>query len=150
MGAASSLMGNRFSRPRQFAGYIDWVAREKEKVTQLSNSNSNGDSHNSWTPDWLSGDIDDDDIDKEILLDVIMTRLRTKEGLDLVWIEQKQKDTKFHNLLENILNGAELGFELGILKINKKDCGRDFLHLTDPDGFLFSNTIISNIFAEII
>jgi len=28
--------------------------------------------------------------------------------------------------------------------------GSDFLYLTDPEGFLFSNTVISSIFAEII
>jgi len=157
MGAASSLSGNRYSRPRQLTDYVDWITKEKEKLLILPSDDYNGSdgSHNSWTPGWLSkvtvgGDEDDND-ENEMLFDVILTRLRTKEGLDLGWIEKYGKEKGPHNLLEKVLHGAELGLELGFLKVekNRDDDGSNFLYLTDPDGFLFSNTVISSIFAEI-
>jgi len=59
------------------------------------------------------------------------------------------------SVTEKVLRGAELGLELGFLKVEQDRGmgiaeGSDFLYLTDPEGFLFSNTVISSIFAEII
>lgn len=157
MGAASSLSGKRYSRPRQLTDYVDWITKEKEKSRMLSSDNYDGSnsSYTSWVPGWLSeveGGEDDGKDDNDMLFDVILTRLRTKDGLDLGWIEKKQEERGFHNLLEKVLHGAELGLELGFLKVekNRDNDGSDFLYLTDPDGFLFSNSVISSIFAEIL
>jgi hypothetical protein len=38
---------------------------------------------------------------------------------------------------------------MNLAKRDIADDGRDFLRLQDPDGFLFSNSIISQIFVEL-
>jgi len=129
MGAASSINGKRFTRPKQIAEYIQWVNQE--------------------SMDWLP-EANDTLVDMDQILDVIMTRLRTKEGLNMSWIEQQNDDT----LVKQIWNGAQLGLDLNLLtKIHKPTSSSTkpdvILQPVDPDGFLFSNTIISNIFAEL-
>ena len=48
---------------------------------------------------------------------------------------------------KKILKGAELALSAGICKVEDDDVGgHRFMTLTDPDGFLFSNDIISQIF----
>jgi oxygen-independent coproporphyrinogen-3 oxidase len=82
------------------------------------------------------------------LTDVIMTRLRTSDGLDLDWIKDNAPNGDV--VVEQILTGASLGLELGLAARHihkKKSLGT--LRLADPDGFLFSNSIISSIFVEL-
>ena len=117
----------------------------------------NDDDDNDDDDDDYDNDDDDDDGDVEIRLDIILTRLWTKEGLDLGWIKRIQEEggTKFDDLLEKVLRGTKLDLDLGFLKVKQDrgmsiNEGSEFLYLTDPDGFLFSNTVISSIFAEII
>ena len=141
LGATSSIKGKRFSRPRQMADYIAWVQKEDE--TSKNNS--------LYTPSWLSTseefiDSKEDRIDG--IMDTIMTRLRTSEGLDMKWISQLDKDYDY-GLYDKILQGAKLGIDLGLMDRTKNDA-QDMLTLKDPDGFLFSNTIISSIFVELM
>ena len=139
MGSTSSLSHKRFSRPREFLSYLSWVETEHKNFLdniQLPPSNEN---HHSWAK-WLRSASEYDGIDDDYLLDVILTRLRTKEGLDLDWIELNLgTDT-----LKNVLRGAELGLELNLAEKSKS-----ILKLKDPEGFLFSNSIISSIFSEL-
>lgn len=76
------------------------------------------------------------------LLDVILTRLRTSEGLDLDWIAKHEDYGESY--VESIMKGVKFFEETGLVTLSP---GR--IKLTDPDGFLFSNNIISNIFAEL-
>jgi Coproporphyrinogen III oxidase and related Fe-S oxidoreductases len=143
MGATSSMGGKRFARPRHLADYIDWVEKERRSV----------DSETSYVHDWQPKSVNEvEESDQDTIIDTIMTRLRTKEGLDLNWINRRDKAGK--HLLASVMKGAELGIELGLAKIEYKDStlGHDkgTLYLTDPDGFLFSNSIISSIFAELV
>lgn len=78
----------------------------------------------------------------DLLTDIVMKRLRTSDGLDLEWIQERfgaeQRNT--------IVKGAQLGLELNMAQLDQ-DGAR--LRLVDPDGFLYSNYIISSIFAEL-
>ena len=146
LSATSSINGKRFARKRMLADYIDWVKNQQQSSASQE-----------WKPDWLSpknnnannddhNDENNED-DEETILDTILTRLRTKEGLDLNWIAAQDKGD---NLLQCILKGAELGLELGLAeRVQGKDDDDDTLRLIDPEGFLFSNTVISSIFAEL-
>ena len=96
-------------------------------------------------PPWLPQHIDEED-KHEILLDTVMTRLRTTEGLDLNDLKQFSNDD---SLVELILEGAKEGIDLVLVERNTTGGGNDILRLVDPDGFLFSNTIISNIFMHL-
>eukprot|EP00551_Chaetoceros_affinis_P011935 CAMPEP_0203678370 /NCGR_PEP_ID=MMETSP0090-20130426/31685_1 /ASSEMBLY_ACC=CAM_ASM_001088 /TAXON_ID=426623 /ORGANISM="Chaetoceros affinis, Strain CCMP159" /LENGTH=405 /DNA_ID=CAMNT_0050545583 /DNA_START=74 /DNA_END=1291 /DNA_ORIENTATION=- len=148
LGATSCINGRRYARPRSMSDYVEWTKKLKydqsTPLPLLSNLDVVGSSSSSSrknVPIWLDGK----ESWQHDLEDTIMTRLRTKDGLNLNWIAE-QKDGK--NILDNILRGAKLGLELGLLKRDNVD-GDDTLYLTDPKGFLFSNTVISSIFAEL-
>jgi oxygen-independent coproporphyrinogen-3 oxidase len=129
LGATSSVNGARFSRPRAMQDYIDWVQEQKEKTI----------------PDWLVDQHDVNELDR--LTDIVMTRLRTSDGLDLDFVEQEYGQAK----LDCILHGAQLGLDLGLAhQLLSKDPDKlGMLRLKDPEGFLFSNSIISSIFVEL-
>ncbi len=73
-----------------------------------------------------------------------MKRMRTSDGLDLEWIQQRFGS----KIRDTIVKGATLGLELNLAEILGED-DRVILRLKDPDGFLYSNYIISSIFAEL-
>ena len=49
--------------------------------------------------------------------------------------------------MESIYKGASLGLELGLVSTDGSD--DEIMRLKDPDGMLYSNFIISSIFAEL-
>ena len=138
LGSTSSVDGNRFARPRTMADYIDWVSKQKEHVERGEE-----------TPSWLKADENDEiDDDEDYLTDVIMTKLRTREGLDLNWV--RQADIGGDAKADAVLRGAELALDMDLAERERNDDeSYDFLRLQDPDGFLFSNKIISQIFVEL-
>lgn len=139
LSATSSVSGKRFARPRTLADYVQWVEAQDTKL-QEGNENPIFD----WMP--APGIVDQENND-EIISDTIMTKLRTKEGLDLNWIASEDNGEE---LLQCVMRGAELGIELGLAKVTPGSANdRGTLRLTDPEGFLFSNTVISSIFAEL-
>ena len=83
-----------------------------------------------------------------MLTDVIMTKLRTREGLDLNWI--RNENIHGQSKADAVLRGAELALDMDLAKREQYDDNNyDYLRLEDPDGFLFSNNIISQIFVEL-
>ena len=136
LGATSSVGGNRFARPRTMADYIDWVFDQKEKVETEKG-----------LPSWLEAGEDDAE-EEDLLTDVIMTKLRTREGLDLNWI--RNENINGQSKADAVLRGAELALDMDLAKREQYDDNNcDYLRLEDPDGFLFSNSIISQIFVEL-
>ena len=164
LGATSNVDGMRYARPRAMSDYISWteklgVAGDARAMTTTGAATP--------PPPWLWGgtgiddaeghrrdvdDDDDDDDDDDRLLDIVMTRLRTSEGLDLDWITCHDNYDGTH--VEAILRGFELALDL---KLGRRDAGstssdggtHGSIRLNDPKGFLFSNHIISNIFMEL-
>ena len=140
LGATSNLKSVRFGRPRALSNYISWASTLKSENTKQISSNL------SHTPPWLLLNEDRSKVDE--LLDIIMTRLRTSDGLDLDWIIGSKKYNEFH--VEAILRGFELALELDLGMIIKRSKSKyGVIRLSDPNGFLFSNNIISNIFVEL-
>lgn len=135
LGATSNVNGTRYSRPRALSEYVYWTKELKE------DNNSND-------PPWISkGSEQDSDQTAaankdDALLDIILTRLRTKDGLDLDWIANNEEYGESY--VEAIMKGVEFFVDTELVTLSP---GR--IKLTDPDGFLFSNNIISNIFAEL-
>jgi oxygen-independent coproporphyrinogen-3 oxidase len=121
LGATSLIQKHSFARPRAMSDYVKWVETQK-----LRNQ-----------PEWLPGKDDEED---DRLTEIVMTRLRTSEGLDLEWLENSFGGS----VVESVLQGAQLALELKLAAVNDK-C----LKLVDPQGFLFSNSILSSIFLEI-
>lgn len=142
LSATSFMAGKRFARPRMMADYFSWVSEQSILLQKEGLSQQRID----WMPSYGNSE-DDAEVKEEMLLDTILTRLRTKEGLDLNWIKAQDDGDK---LLDCIRKGSELGVQLELaqfLPMEGDDEGT--LRLNDPDGFLFSNSIISSIFAEL-
>ena len=102
--------------------------------------------HNTNKPPWLQK-LDEEDEENDELLDIVMTRLRTMEGLDLDWIAKHY--TTSH--VQAIQRGFDLAIDidLGVSDNISPDAKYGSIRLKDPKGFLFSNNIISNVFLEL-
>jgi coproporphyrinogen III oxidase-like Fe-S oxidoreductase len=119
LGATSFVNEKLVARPRTLVDYYSWL--EKEQQQGLSQ---------------------DEMPQKEVLTDLVMKRLRTSDGLDLNGVKDRFGD----DVVSSILEGGKLGLELGLAE----HCDEtNILRLKDPDGLLFSNYIISSIFAEL-
>ena len=171
LGATSNVDGGRYARPRAMSDYISWTEELGRRAVAATAGTAAGDARATNTTTtgaapaspWLRGgtgvdagghrrdvdDDDDDDDDDDRLLDIVMTRLRTSEGLDLDWIAGHDNYDGTH--VEAVLRGFELALDL---KLGRRDAGASggtygSIRLNDPKGFLFSNHIISNIFLEL-
>ncbi|KAL3811416.1 hypothetical protein ACHAXA_005317 [Cyclostephanos tholiformis] len=156
LGATSNLNGERYARPRAMSDYISWTkVLKRDFATRSGEGNANATTRTS--PPWLNGGmrfkseprVDEDNNFDDRLLDIVMTRLRTSEGLDLDWVANHGGYSRTH--IEAILRGFELALDL---KLGHKDAGKvdgmyGSIRLNDPKGFLFSNHLISNIFMEL-
>ncbi|MFB2835593.1 radical SAM family heme chaperone HemW [Floridanema evergladense] len=121
MGAASYVDRQRFTRPRKRQEYYAWV----EKLIAAN------------------GILDAPQVDEQdILLETLMLGLRLSEGLDLAILEEKfGKKT-----LEKIWHCLQPYYQTGWVEISvNNDTNR--LKLTDPEGFLFSNTVLAALFS---
>lgn len=133
LGSTSSLNCVRYARPRALSDYISWT----RKLTKSSK------------PPWLLSTEQTSDKESERkLLDIVMTRLRTSDGLDLDQIAGQTQFKEAH--VDSILRGFQLAIDLDLGTINTSgDHKYGLMRLKDPNGFLFSNNIISNIFMEL-
>ena len=126
LGATSNVSGMRYSRPRALSDYVSW-------------SKSLGETEDSDDPPWISKSPNQVEDRDDVLLDIILTRLRTSDGLDLDWVVEEYGES----YVETIMKGVKFFEGTDLVTVSP---GR--IKLKDPDGFLFSNNIISNIFAE--
>eukprot|EP00884_Botryococcus_braunii_P009156 jgi/Botrbrau1/18241/Bobra.53_1s0095.1 len=130
MGAASYLRTRRFSRPKKMKEYETWLADFASSGGGL--------------PD---GPEAPEQAMVEQLLDAVMLRLRLSDGLDLDWLSQQFG----RSAVEMVLEGLEPHFPRGLaVRIPPGAHPGDRLgrvRLTDPEGFLLSNDVISDVFA---
>ncbi|MGJ3252822.1 MAG: radical SAM family heme chaperone HemW [Elainellaceae cyanobacterium] len=145
MGAASYLNGYRVSRPRNRRDYYIWVH------TFVQN---NGQINSPVTP-----------LD-EVLLDTLMLGLRLSDGIQIDTLVRRFGEHSVWRVLRCLAPYAEQGlvaFEplMGrspsalisdmIIPGNTSKCGTSSqlrIRLTDPEGFLFSNRVLAEIFKE--
>ena len=106
LGATSNANGVRCARPRALSDYISWTEGLKQKYADyLPNNNA----QSVRKPPWLYNDPETDDEitdDTDNLLDIVMTRLRTSEGLDLDWVAKHAEYGE--NCVSSILRGLSL------------------------------------------
>jgi len=126
LGATSFVNKKLVARPRGMNDYLDWVV---EREYLISSAAADEDK------------IEEEDVDEDFLSDLLLKRLRTIDGLDLTWLESHYGS----EVVKNVLEGAKLGLELELAERSENNV----LRLTDPDGLLYSNFIISSIFAEL-
>lgn len=127
MGAASFLGGKRLTRPRTRQEYYSWV----ETLRTLNNDLTL---------------ITDHDDPNDRLLETLMLGLRLQEGvnLDAIAIEfGSEVVTKLISVLQPYRNRNWVNW-------NQNDARHwGQLKLSDPEGFLFSNTILAHLFRTL-
>jgi putative oxygen-independent coproporphyrinogen III oxidase len=127
MGAASYVQGKRFTRPRKRSEYFLWVEELIEAEGAIDCLP---------TPD------------AEVLLDTLMLGLRLVEGLSLTALARQFGESK----LEQILTCVQPYQQQGWVEISQPDRTEyqteQRLRLTDPEGFLFSNTVLTALFKS--
>jgi coproporphyrinogen III oxidase-like Fe-S oxidoreductase len=159
MGAASFIENNRFTRPDRMAEYSNWVtqlelegfglttALTDNLIVDNESNNTEGDSE---TDDLLLSDGIYSPPGAPDILEVVMLALRTSDGLDLAALRSVYGSLS----VEKIYGAVKPFVERGLVVItNEKVEGTDFrestISLTDPEGFLLSNDIISSVFVEL-
>ncbi|MGI0481616.1 radical SAM family heme chaperone HemW [Geminocystis sp. CENA526] len=121
MGSASYSENKRFTRPRTRKDYFNWVKSYQEN----------------------QGIIDIPTITKnEQLLETLMLGLRLKKGVNLAQIKANFNQKIYHQILQCLDKFLENGLVIF-------DSVFDRLSLADPEGFLYSNTILTALFAEL-
>ncbi len=117
MGAASYVGGDRFTRPRKTGEYYQWVDDRKQ-----------GKPRETIVP-----------AATEVLLDTLMLGLRLAEGLSLPALQACFGADAVQRILECVQPHCRSGW------VEVKAIG--YLRLTDPEGFLFSNTVLADLFS---
>ncbi|KAK8488954.1 hypothetical protein V6N13_060926 [Hibiscus sabdariffa] len=145
LGSASYVSGMRFSRPKNMRGYIDFVQSLENGTAADYTGNTNTDV-------------------RDLASDVVMLSLRTARGLDLKSFRRAFGNSVVASLCEVYKPYIESGHVLCLNEhgtiltadeynalLNEDDIGQGlaYIRLSDPDGFLFSNELISTAFAVI-
>lgn len=146
LGSASYINGVRFSRPRNMKEYTNYV--QKLEIGGEVNENGN-----------------DQTDAKDKAMDIVMLALRTSRGLDLKSFREAFGSTLTTSLCQTYKGYVESGHvlcldeqrrilsadELDALMVNeeKMERGLAYIRLSDPDGFLLSNELISVAFGVI-
>lgn len=145
LGSASYLGGLRFSRPRKMKEFVDYVQNLENGVIDCCGSYQ---------------------IDaKDLAMDVIMLSLRTARGLDLKSFGEAFGSPAVHSVCRAYKPYMESGHvvcldkqgsaltveEFNTMLFNEKEMGNGlgYIRLSDPEGFLFSNELISHAFGVI-
>ncbi len=135
MGAASYIDNKRFTRPQQKSDYFLWLAELNEN----------------------EGNIDVPILSRQdVYLETLMLGLRLAEGIDLVKLAVEFGKERIENLLAKLKIYHQRGWieyvdrQNNIIEIDRLTVFPSYLYLRlqDPEGFLFSNTILATIFAE--
>jgi oxygen-independent coproporphyrinogen-3 oxidase len=135
MGAASYVSRQRFTRPRTRKEYYAWVKNLSE----------------------LQGKIDCPEVSNtDVLLETLMLGFRLAEGIKASQIQDLFGQKMWQKIVECLHPYYQKGWVLG-MKFDGKlidfqdDLSKsDRLCLTDPEGFLFSNTVLAALFEKFV
>ena len=136
MGAASYLEGQRFTRPRTRKKYYQWVLSFQDHSLESQGINASN---------------------QDFLLETLMLGFRLAQGINVLTLSQQFGQKTVEKLLIYLQPYQKLGW---VEFINQKGVATPFsdnqklpiegyLRLTDPEGFLFSNTVLSTLFSKI-
>jgi putative oxygen-independent coproporphyrinogen III oxidase len=130
MGAASNLDGSRFTRPRTTDTYYQWIADGCDRQTESISQN-------------------------ERLLETLMLGMRLREGIELEAIAAEFGTVILDELWQCIAKYQKCGW-VEVLTGNRRVIVQvegltedNLIRLADPDGLLFSNVVLSEIFARL-
>ncbi|MEO1127686.1 MAG: radical SAM family heme chaperone HemW [Cyanobacteria bacterium J06639_16] len=119
MGATSYVHNQRFSRPRTIQAYGEWVEQYKMHWGAIACET---------TPI------------VETLLDQVMVGLRLADGISLELIGERYGKTGRDRLLKSLYAFENKGWII---------FDSDTIRLSDPEGFLFSNVVLTAVFEQL-
>lgn len=145
LGSASYVGGLRFTRPKKMKEYMGYVENLENGLVGFHENNH---------------------VDaKDMAMDVVMLSLRTARGLDLKHFTEAYGDSLVLSLCKAYSPYVESGhvvcldeqrraitadeFNTLIVKEDKIPANLTYLRLSDPDGFLLSNEMISLAFRVV-
>lgn len=142
MGAASYVQGVRLTRPRKTQDYYQWV----RSISPLTPPRLGEESQ----PNFPMSE-------NEVLLETLMLGLRLAEGLSLSALTDRfarQKVDRIWNCLQPYWREGWVEIirsDGSIATLGEGDLLPLFgnLRLTDPEGFLFSNTVLAALFSQL-
>lgn len=142
MGAASYVQGVRLTRPRKTQEYYQWV----RELSARNSPNLLGESQ----PDLPMSE-------NEVLLETLMLGLRLASGLSLSGLVDKFGEKTVDRIWQCLQpywrqGWVEIVRSDGVratLREGEKPPRSGHLRLSDPEGFLFSNTILSTLFSQL-
>jgi oxygen-independent coproporphyrinogen-3 oxidase len=154
MGAASYLKGQRFTHPRKTREYYEWVATQQSELASTRFMRDTTKSVTAKTPDSL---LLTSHFSQDLLLDTLMLGFRLAEGLNLGQLAQQfgkpSLDKIYHSLQPHYEQGwvDVVGVEWkAIAQLDSETLPPDArIKLTDPEGFLFSNQVLADLFADL-
>ncbi len=128
MGATSYFQGKRCTRPRKTKEYYQWV---KDFITAEGLLNC------SQTPP------------DEVLLETLMLGLRLREGVSLSTLAEKFGEQTLVKIWQCLQPYQRQGW-VEIVETDGATIPKvGQLRLTDPEGFLFSNVILAEVFSQL-
>ena len=153
MGAASYVQGRRLTRPRKTQEYYQWV-RSISSVTSESTPKLREEIQPNIEPE---SDRNFQVSENDVLLETLMLGLRLAEGVNLSALTQKftqQTVDKIWDCLQPYwrLRWVEIVTEAGAIAVLDEGAKLPLsgnLRLSDPEGFLFSNTILADLFSKL-
>jgi len=142
MGAASYVQGVRLTRPRKTQEYYQWV----RELSARNSPNLLGESQ----PDLPMSE-------NAVLLETLMLGLRLASGLSLSGLVDKFGEKTVDRIWQCLQpywrqGWVEIVRSDGVratLREDEKPPRSGHLRLSDPEGFLFSNTILSTLFSQL-
>jgi putative oxygen-independent coproporphyrinogen III oxidase len=120
MGAASNLENRRFTRPRKTQEYYQWVD-DGCNWQAIANTST-----------------------EDRFLETLMLGLRLSRGVSLKSIESEFGIDKVNSLLKCLQRYQQSGW----VEIVTTENGDRWLKLSDPEGLLFSNVVLTEIFSQ--
>lgn len=133
MGAASYLEGVRYTRPRTIRGYGEWITQLQAMIHQKPLPISIA-THPHTTLDCL--------------LDTLMLGLRLAEGVDLRALELQFGSLVIQKIIDGLTPYCNQNWVVYDYPTHPPlSTGFPIrMRLTDPEGFLFSNTVLTTLF----
>lgn len=131
MGATSYTLGQRFTRPRKTKEYYQWVKEYDAADGRL---------------DYPQTPLD------EVLLETLMLGLRLRDGVNLAALAQVWGRATLEKIWACLQPYQQQGWveivgQEGLIPNTETLSSALELRLTDPEGFLFSNTVLAALFA---
>ena len=150
LGASSRFRGVRVTRPRSMRAYSRFV---EELATRGDGVPSEGDGSvdSSASSSASAPALDLAPTARDVLLEVAMLRLRTRGGLDLREVAERWGESEARAIREALAPSVAAGFaaeeEEGSISSSSTSSAWPVVRLTDPEGFLVSNSVISDVFV---